>query len=334
MKAIRFELTGGPEVLALADVDLPAPGPGEIRIRHTAIGVNFIDTYHRSGLYPVKLPSGLGLEAAGVVEAVGDGVTTFSVGDRAGYCSGPLGAYGEAANVPEGRAVKLPAGISDAVAASVLLKGMTAEFLLRRCYPVKAGETILFHAAAGGVGQIACQWAKALGARVIGTVGSADKVGLATANGCDHVIISRDEDIAARVLALTDGAGVPVVYDGVGHDTWQASLAALKLRGLFVSFGNASGPVPPFPPALLTPKSLYVTRPSMAAYVGTTPELQDSAAALFAVITAGAVKIAPPAEYALADAARAHEDLQARRTTGSIILKPKPIEKKTDSEGC
>jgi len=322
MKTIRFAATGGPEVLRLADVDLPGPGPGEIRVRHTAIGINFIDTYHRSGLYPVKLPSGLGMEAAGIVETLGEGVAAFKPGDRVAYASGPIGAYAEAANVPAARAVAVPDAISDDIAASILLKGMTAEFLLRRTYPLKAGETILFHAAAGGVGQIACQWAKALGATVIGTVGGEAKAALARAHGCDHVIVSSAEDIAARVMEITGGAGVPVVYDGVGKDTWEASLACLKPRGLFVTFWHARGPVPAFPPALLTPKSLYMTRPTLMAYVATPAELGESAAALFAVIVSGSVKVEPPRVYTLADASAAHADLEARRTTGSLILRP------------
>lgn len=321
-KAIRFSETGGPEVLRLADADLPPPAAGEIRLRQTAIAVNFIDTYHRSGLYPVKLPSGLGLEAVGIVDAIGAGVTDFAVGDRAGYCTGPIGAYAEAANLPAARAVKIPDDISDDIAASILMKGITSEYLLRRTYPVKAGETILFHAAAGGVGQVACQWAKALGATVIGTVGSDAKVDLAKSFGCDHVIVSGREDIAARLMEITGGKGVPVSYDGVGKDSFEASIASLAIRGVLVSFGNASGPVPPFSPAILSPKSLYLTRPGLFAYVGTTQELRDSAAALFNVVLSGKVKIADPAVYALSEAARAHEDLQARRTTGSIILRP------------
>ncbi len=321
-KAIRFSETGGPAVLRLAQADLGPPGPGEIRLRQTAIAVNFIDTYHRSGLYPVKLPSGLGLEAVGVVEAVGEGVSAFAVGDRAGYCTGPIGAYAEAANLPADRAVKIPDTISDDIAASILMKGMTSEYLLRRTYPVKAGETILFHAAAGGVGQIACQWAKALGATVIGTVGSDAKIALAKSFGCDHVIVSSREDIAARVMEITGGKGVPVSYDGVGKDSFEASIGSLAARGFLVSFGNASGPVPPVSPAVLSPKSLYLTRPGLFAYVGTTEELRASAAALFEVVLSGNVKVGAPAIYALADAAKAHEDLQARRTTGSIILKP------------
>ncbi len=322
MKAIRFEKTGGPEVLSLVEVDLPPPAAGEIRIRHAAIAVNFIDTYHRSGLYPMALPSGLGLEAAGTVEAVGPDVADIAPGDRVAYCTGPIGAYAEAANVPAGRVVKLPDGVSNEIAAAAMMKGVTAEYLLRRTWPVKPGETILFHAAAGGVGQIACQWAKALGATVIGTVGTDAKVEAARANGCDHVIVSGREDIAARVKEITGGAGVPVSYDGVGHDTWQASLDALKPRGLYVSFGNASGPVPPLSPAALSAKSLYMTRPGLYAYAGTTPELRDSAAALFEVILSGKVKVAAPAVYPLADAARAHVDLHARRIIGSVILKP------------
>jgi NADPH2:quinone reductase len=322
MKAIRFHETGGPEVLRLEDVALPAPGPGEIRVRHTAIGINYIDTYHRSGLYPLKLPSGLGMEAAGTVASVGDGVSDLKPGDRIAYGSGPIGAYAEEANLPAARVVKLPDGVSDEIGASIMLKGLTAEYLLRRTYALKAGETILFHAAAGGVGQIACQWAKALGATVIGTVGSDAKAEIARAHGCDHVIVTAREDIAARVKEITGGAGVPVVYDGVGKDTWEASLKCLQPRGLFVSFGNASGPVPAFSPALLSPKSLYMTRPGLAAYVATTAELREAAAALFAVIASGAVKVAAPTVYALADAPEAHRDLQARKTTGSLILRP------------
>lgn len=322
MKAIRFAAAGGPEVMALEEVELPPPADGEIRVRHTAIGINFIDTYHRSGLYPLKLPSGLGMEAAGEVIAVGGGVTALKPGDRIGYCTGPIGAYAEEANVPAARVVKLPDAISDEIAASILLKGLTAEYLLRRTYPVKAGETILFHAAAGGVGQIACQWAKALGATVIGTVGSDAKVETAKANGCDHVIVSAREDIAARVKEIAGPGGVPVVYDGVGKDTWEASLACLRLRGLMVSFGNASGPVPPVPPGVLTPKSLYLTRPSMMAYLTTPEELAEAAAALFGVIGADTVKVAAPRAYALADAAQAHRDLEGRKTIGSLVLKP------------
>ena len=322
-RAIRFESVGGPEVLTLQEVKLPPPSDGQVKIRHTAIGVNFIDVYHRTGLYPVPVPSGLGLEAAGVVEAVGPGVREWRTGDRVAYASGPLGAYATAANVPAGRIVAIPSGVSDEIAAATLLKGMTAEYLLLRTYPVRKGDTILFHAAAGGVGQIACQWAKALGAIVIGTVGSKDKIPVAKAAGCDHVIVSREEDIPKRVRDLTGGAGVPVVYDSVGRDTFLPSLDSLTPLGMFVSFGNASGPVPPFEPGLLAQKgSLFFTRPTLATYTATTELLRQSAHALFAVLASGSVKIAHPAEFPLAQAADAHRALQSRTTTGSLILKP------------
>jgi NADPH2:quinone reductase len=322
-RAIRFESLGGPEVLALQDVALPPPGEGQVRIRHTAIGVNFIDVYHRTGLYPVPLPSGLGLEAAGVVEELGPGVTEWRVGDRVAYASGPIGAYATAANVPAGRIVAIPSGVSDEIAAATLLKGMTAEYLLLRTYPVKKGDTILFHAAAGGVGQIACQWAKALGATVIGTVGSKDKIAVAKAAGCDHVIVSREEDIPKRVRELNSGKGVPVVYDSVGRDTFMASIDALAPLGMFVSFGNASGPVPPFEPGMLAQKgSLFFTRPTLATYTSTTELLRQSARAMFAVLASGDVKIAVPTAFPLAQAADAHRALQSRTTTGSLILKP------------
>mgnify|MGYP001179290608 CR=1 FL=1 len=323
MKAIRIEKTGGADVMALRDVDLPAPGPGQIRVRHTAIGINFIDIYHRTGLYPVPLPSGLGLEAAGVVEALGEGVTAPAIGTRVGYCSGPIGAYAEAANVPAGRVVALPASVPDEFAASSMLKGMTAQYLLKRTYAVKPGETILFHAAAGGVGQIAVQWAKALGATVIGTVGDAKKAEIVKALGCDHVVNSRTENIAERVRAITKGEGVPVVYDSIGKDTFMASLDSLAVRGLLVSFGNASGAVPAFEPGILSAKgSLYLTRPTLFHYTRDTRELQETADDLFAILASGKVKIAPPARYALADAAKAHADLEGRRTAGALVLVP------------
>lgn len=322
MKAIRFEQTGGPEVLHLADIDLPTPRAGEIRLRHTAIGVNYIDTYYRTGLYPMRLPGGIGVEAVGTIDALGDGVTDLKIGDRVGYCMAPIGAYSEAAVIPAARAIRIPDGIADDLAASILLKGMTAEYLLLRTYPVKPGDTILFHAAAGGVGQIACQWAKALGATVIGTVGSDAKVETARANGCDHVIVTSREDIAARVKEITGGKGVPVSYDGVGKDTWEASLASLSPRGLFASFGNASGPVPPLAPAILAPKSLYLTRPGLNAYIASAEDLAGSSQALFDVILSGAVKLPAPTTYALANAAQAHRDLESRKTIGSLVLKP------------
>ena len=323
MKAIRFSKAGGPEVLSFDDIDLPPPAQGQARVRHTAIGVNFIDTYHRTGLYPVPLPSGLGLEAAGIVEAVGSGVTALRVGDRVGYCSGPIGAYAEANNVPADRLVKLPAGVSDEIAASAMLKGMTAQYLLKRTFPVKAGQTILFHAAAGGVGLIASQWAKHLGAVVIGTVGSDDKVALARDHGCTHVLNTRKEEWAKRVREITKGEGVPVVYDSVGKDTFAGSLDCLAVRGYLVSFGNASGPVPAFEPGLLGAKgSLFLTRPSLMHYTRTVKELQDTADDLFGVIASGAVKIAVHQRFALADARKAHEALHSRNTTGATILLP------------
>ena len=323
MKAIRFSKPGGPEVLSLQEVELPAPSVGQARVRHTAIGVNFIDTYHRTGLYPVPLPSGLGLEAAGVVDAIGADVTNLKVGDRVGYCSGPIGAYAEANNVPASRLVKLPPGVSDEVAAAAMLKGMTVQYLLKRTFAVKPGQTILFHAAAGGVGLIAGQWAKHLGVTVIGTVGSDDKVALAKENGYTHVLNTRKEDWVKRVRELTKGAGVPVVYDSVGKDTFSGSLDCLAVRGMMVSFGNASGPVPPFDPGILSAKgSLYLTRPTLMSYTATARELQETADDLFAVIVSGAVKIAINQHFKLADAAKAHEALHSRNTTGATVLLP------------
>jgi len=323
MKAIRFSQFGGPDVLTLEDVTLPDPAPGQVRVRHTAIGVNFIDTYQRSGLYPVPLPSGLGVEAAGIVDALGDGVTTLQKGDRVAYGGGPIGAYAEANNVAADRLVKLPDGIPDETAAASLLKGMTAQYLLKRTYPVKPGETILFHSAAGGVGLIAGQWAKHLGATVIGTVGSDEKTALAKANGYSQVLNTRDEDWAKRVREITKGQGVPVVYDSIGKDTWSGSLDCLAMRGMMVSFGNSSGAVPPFAPGILAGKgSLYVTRPTLAHYTRTSAELQETADDLFAVIQAGAVKIAVHQRYPLAQARQAHEALHSRNTTGATVLVP------------
>lgn len=323
MKAIRFSKTGGPDVLRLEDVDLAPPAPHEIRIRHTAIGVNFIDTYHRSGLYPVALPSGIGLEAAGVVEIAGPQVKNRKVGDRVAYCTGPLGAYAEAANVPADRTVKIPEGVADEIAAAAMLKGMTAQYLLKRTFPVQAGQTILIHAAAGGVGLIASQWAKHLGAIVIGTVGSDDKVKLAKANGCAHVLLTSDKDWPKKVREITKGEGVPVVYDGVGKATWDGSLDSLAVRGMMVSYGNASGAVPAFEPGILSAKgSLYLSRPTLFHYTRTAAELQDTADDLFGVIASGAVKIAIHQRYRLAEAKNAHTDLHARKTTGATILTP------------
>ncbi len=322
MKAIRFATPGGPDVLDYVDVDLPQPGPGQARVEHTAIGVNFIDTYHRSGLYKLPLPSGLGSEAAGVVEALGDGVTTLKIGDRVAY-AGAMGAYAEASNVPADRLVKLPASVSDETAAAAMLKGMTAQYLLTRTHPVKAGETILFHAAAGGVGLIAGQWAKHLGATVIGTVGSTDKVALAKANGYHHVLNSRDADWPKQVREHTGGAGVPVVYDSIGKDTFVGSLDSLAVRGLLVSFGNSSGAVPAFEPGLLSAKgSLYLTRPTLAHYTRDAKELQATADDLFAVIASGAVKIAVHQRFKLSEARQAHAALHSRQTTGATVLIP------------
>ncbi|MCP5412799.1 MAG: quinone oxidoreductase [Alphaproteobacteria bacterium] len=322
-KAIRFETPGGSDVLQFVDIDLPAPAAGQVRIRHTAIGVNFIDTYHRTGLYPLPMPSGLGSEAAGVVEAVGEGVTRFRAGDRVGYGSGFIGSYSEAANVPADRLVKLPEGVSDEVAAASLLKGMTAQYLLRRIHPVQAGETIVFHAAAGGVGQIAVQWARHLGATVIGSTTSPSKVEQCKANGCAHVINTRDAGWEKQVRDLTGGAGVPVVYDSIGKDTFLAGLDCLQPRGIMVTYGNASGPVDPFSPAILAQKgSLFVTRPVLAHYTRTPDELQETADDLFAVLASGAVKVSINQRYALKDAAQAQDELTARKTTGATILVP------------
>ena len=321
--AIRFHDTGGPEVLTWDAVTVGDPGPGEVRLRQTAVGLNYIDTYHRGGLYPVTLPSGLGLEAAGTVVAVGDGVTDFAVGDRVAYGAGPLGAYAEERLMPADRVVPLPDGIDEKTAAAMMLQGMTVEYLFRRTYALRAGETILFHAAAGGVGLIACQWARHLGVTLIGTVGSPEKAELARAHGAAHVINYNTENFIERVKTITNGRGVPVVYDSVGHDTWEGSLDCLQPRGLMVSFGNASGPVPPVTLAQLAQKgSLYVTRPTLMTYVATTAELRDSAAALFDVVGSGAVKIAVNQTYGLRDAAQAHRDLEARKTTGSTVLLP------------
>jgi NADPH2:quinone reductase len=324
--AIRMEQPGGPEVMALAQVPLPEPGDGEIRIRHASIGVNYIDTYHRSGAYPVPLPSGIGLEGAGTVEAVGAGVEGWAEGDRAVYCTGPIGAYAEAHVVKADRAVKLPEGIGFDTAAASLLKGLTVQYLIRQIHAVQPGETVLFHAAAGGVGQIAVQWLKALGATVIGTAGGAGKCALVRDLGADHVIDYRAdgvEAIAPRVREITGGAGVPVVYDGVGRDTFEPSLDSLRRRGLLVSFGAASGPVTDVDLGILARKgSLFVTRPTLFDYVPTRETLQAAADDLFAVILDGSVRVADPAVYPLGEAVAAHRDLEGRKTTGSVVLHP------------
>ena len=322
-KAIRFHKAGGPEVMQLEDVSVGDPGAGQARIRQTAIGVNYIDTYHRSGLYRLPLPTGLGSEGAGIVEAVGEGVTGFSVGDRVGYASGPIGAYSERHAIRAGAALKLPAGVSADIAAASMLKGMTARYLLKATYKVKPGETIVIHAAAGGVGQILVQWAAHLGARVIACAGSDEKTALAKSLGAAAVINTSTQDIAKTIRELTNGEGAPVVYDPVGKDTFEATLKSLAPLGMFVSFGNASGPPPDLNPQLLAQNgSLFFTRPTMGTYVRTPALLKETADDLWDVISKGAVKIAPPTRYKLADVAQAHTDLQARRTTGSLVLVP------------
>jgi NADPH2:quinone reductase len=321
--AIRVYQTGGPEVLRWEEVEVGEPGAGQARVRHTAIGVNFVDTYHRSGLYPLALPGGLGSEAAGVVEAVGPGVAHVRPGDRVAYAGGPPGSYAEVRVMPADRLVKLPDGVPDRQAAAMMLKGMTVRYLIRRTYNVRPGETVLFHAAAGGVGLIACQWLKALGATVIGTVGSDEKAELAKAHGCEHTINYTREDFAKRVRELTGGAGVPVVFDSVGKSTFAGSLDCLRPLGLLVSFGNASGPVPPFELSLLTQKgSLYVTRPTLATYTATRADLEATATDLFDVVRSGAVKVEVRHTYALKDAEQVHRDLEGRKTTGSVVMLP------------
>jgi NADPH2:quinone reductase len=321
--AIRIHQTGGPEVMQWEDVESSDPGPGEARIRHTAIGVNYIDTYHRSGLYPMQLPLTPGSEAAGIVDAVGPGVSELAAGDRVAYCMGGPGSYGEVRNVRAERLIKLPEGITDAQAASMMLKGLTVQYLLRRTYPLRAGDTILFHAAAGGVGQIACQWAKALNVTMIGTVGSDEKAELARSLGCAHTINYSRENFVERVKEITAGKGVPVVYDGVGKDTFMGSLDCLSRFGLLVLFGNASGAVDAFNPRLLAMKgSLYLTRPTLETYAGTRTELTAMADDMFRLVTSGRIRIEPSRIFPLEDAAEAHRELEGRRTTGSIVLVP------------
>ncbi|KAA5606247.1 quinone oxidoreductase [Roseospira marina] len=321
--AIRFHETGGPEVLRYEPVEIGDPGAGQVRVRHTAIGLNFIDTYHRSGLYPMPLPSGIGLEAAGMIEAVGEGVRGLSVGDRVAYGTGPIGAYSEARVMAADTLVPLPETVEDQTAAAMMLQGMTVQYLIRRLFPVQPGMTVLFHAAAGGVGLIACQWLKHLGATVIGTVGSPEKAELARAHGCEHTILYRDEDFVARVQEITKGAGVPVVYDGVGKDVFDGSLDCLSRRGMMVTYGNASGPVPEISPLLLNQKgSLFLTRPKLQDYTATRTELVAAAEDLFDVVGRGIVKIGVNQTYPLAEAAQAQRDLEGRKTTGSTVLLP------------
>ena len=319
--AVRIHETGGPEVLRWEAVDVPDPGRGEALIRQTAAGLNFIDVYFRTGLYPApSFPATIGNEGAGVVEAVGDGVTEVAVGERVVYCMN-LGSYTQRRLVAARQLVRIPDGISDEQAAAVMLKGCTVQYLVRRTYAVQPGDTVLFHAAAGGCGLIACQWLKHLGATVIGTVGTREKAELAKAHGCDHPVVYTEESFVDRVRELTGGRGVPVVYDSVGRDTFNDSLDCLQPRGLMVSFGNASGAVEPFPPGVLAPKgSLYLTRPTLATYTATRAELEATAAELFDLVGRGVVRIEVNQTYALQDAARAHRDLEARRTTGSTVL--------------
>jgi NADPH2:quinone reductase len=321
-KAIRIERTGGPEVLGLVDVEVPPPGSGEVRLRQTAIGVDFVDVYHRTGLYPLALPTGIGVEAAGIVEEVGAGVTLVKPGDRVAYLAGP-GAYATARNVPADRCVRLPDFLDDRSAAGGWLKGLTAAALILRTYPVAAGETVLVHAAAGGVGLILCQWLRAIGATVIGVVSTDEKAEVARAHGCHHTVVSSREEFVARVRALTGGAGVPVVYDSVGRATFEGSLDCLRPLGMMVSFGNASGPVPPVDVGLLGRKgSLFLTRPSVFAYVARREDLERFAGALLDVIGSGKVRVEVTRAFPLAGAADAHRALEGRATTGSLVLLP------------
>ncbi|CDN60832.1 quinone oxidoreductase family protein [Burkholderia cenocepacia] len=322
-KAIRYDQPGGPDVMKWVDVEVGVPKAGEVRIRQHAVGLNYIDVYFRTGLYPQPLPGGLGMEAAGEVTAVGDGVTAFKAGDRVAYVGQPPGAYAQERVMPAERIVKLPDGIGYDDAASVMLQGLTAHYLLRRTYPVKAGDTILIHAAAGGVGLLVCQWAKALGATVIGTVGSDEKAELAKAHGCDHPIVYTRENFTQRVKAITNGAGVPVVYDSIGKDTYIGSLDCLAPLGYFVSFGNASGPLPPIDSKEFSSRgSLFFTRPTLFSYIAKRADLEAAAAELFDVILSGKVKTSINQRYPLAEVGRAHADLEARKTTGSTILVP------------
>tara|TARA_B100000700_G_C15020637_1_gene845545 strand:- start:691 stop:1665 length:975 start_codon:yes stop_codon:yes gene_type:complete len=322
-KSIIIKKNGGPEVLEVSDVTVNKPGPTEIKIQNQAIGLNYIDTYHRSGLYPVKLPSGIGLEGAGVVTQVGSEVKNFNKGDNIAYAAPPLGSYSEERVIPEGIAVKLPEGISYKIAACIMTKGLTTFYLLNKTYKITARETLLFHAAAGGVGQIFSQWAKSIGCKVIGTVGSDDKISIAKNNGCDFVINYRKDDFEKKVLEITKNEGVDVVYDGVGKDTFEKSLNCLKVRGTMVSFGNASGPLSPIDvPKLLQPKGLFFVRPSMGQYLSTRGELDTAANSLFEKIKFGMIKVKIFKEYSLEEVKKAHQDLESRKITGPAILVP------------
>ncbi|MGH6964332.1 MAG: quinone oxidoreductase family protein [Phenylobacterium sp.] len=320
-KAVRFHQVGGPEVMRLEDIQVGDPGPGEVRVRHVAVGLNFADTYFRSGLYPAPLPAGLGVEAAGVVEAVGPGVTAVAPGERVAYTGSPLGAYSSARVMPADSLVKLPDAIAFETAAAMMMRGLTSSYLLRRIWPLKAGDTILLHAAAGGVGLIVSQWAKLLGLTVIGTVSSEAKAEIAREHGCDHIIRYDQEDVPTRVRALTGGVGVPLVLDGVGKDTFAGSLDSLKRRGLLVCFGTASGPQPPIDAVQLLMKgSLFVTRPGLADYIADPVDRAELAGELFGHVAAGRIRIEINQHYDLADAVKAHRDLEGRKTTGSSIF--------------
>lgn len=321
--AIRFHETGSPDVLKYESIDLPPPGPGEARVRHSAIGVNFIDTYHRTGLYKVPLPSGIGKEGAGIVEAVGEGVTVVAPGDRVVYCDGPLGSYASERNIAANVLVKLPQYVSEQHIAAGFLRAMTVEYLLNRTYKCKPGDTILFHAAAGGVGLIAAQWCRAIGVNMIGTVGSDDKGKLALEHGCKHVVNYNTENFVERVKEITGGKKVPVVYDSVGKDTWPASLDCLQPLGLMVSFGNSSGPVTGVDLGILAAKgSLYVTRQTLMAYTSSRATTEEMANNVFNMMKDGKIDLAARQTYSLADAAQAHRDLEARKTVGGVILVP------------
>jgi len=321
-KAIRFHETGGPEVLRLENVDVGEPGPGQARVRHTYIAVNFIDIYFRTGRYPLPLPNGLGSDAVGVVEAVGPGVSDIRVGDRVGYLVGPPGAYAQARVMPANVLIPLPDGIPDRTAASLIMKGMTAQYLFRQVFPLKGGETILYHAAAGGVGLIACQWARAMGVTMIGTVSTDEKAAVAKANGCTHTIVTSRENIVERVKEITGGKGVPVVYDSVGKDTLEASLDCLQPRGSLVSNGTSSGPVVINSQMLASKGSLWVTRPAMVHYIQPRAHMLEMASELFGHVLAGRIVSEPKQSFALADAAEAHQALESRKTTGSTVLVP------------
>ncbi|MEC9347603.1 MAG: quinone oxidoreductase [Pseudomonadota bacterium] len=323
VKAIRVHKAGGPGEMVLEDIEVGEPGPGQARVRHTVIGLNYIDVYFRTGLYPAPFPIGLGMEAAGIVEAVGAGVDYLAVGDRVAYAGGGPGAYSEARLMPADRLVKVPDSVSDEAAAAMMLKGMTVEYLVHRTYECQPGETVLFHAAAGGVGLIAGQWLKALGVRAIGTAGGPEKCALAKAHGFAEVIDYNAEDFRTRLMELTDGKGVPVVYDSVGASVWEKSLDCLSPRGLYVNFGNASGAVPPFAPNILSAKgSLFMTRPTLMTYTASRADLLLSAGRLFDMVGSGKVKIEINQRYSLADARQAHIDLEARKTTGSTVILP------------